>query len=72
MWSNHIFSSKDKEAKSLIFVWFVAQLHSFYELIISQQSDSSGSGAVCYDNFKIEGEKWVQIEREKESMPSCV
>ena len=35
-------------------------------MIISQQSNSSGREAVCYDNFKIEGEKWVQLEGERE------
>ena len=39
---------KDMEAKSLIFVWFVAQLCSISELIRFQQSDSSGRETVIF------------------------
>ena len=60
------------EAESLISNGLQPQLYSFYELIISQQSDPSSREAVCHDNFKIEGEKWVQLEGERESMSSCV
>ena len=54
------------EIKSLIFDGLQPQLYSFCELIISQQSDSRGRGAVCHDNFEIEWGKWVQLERERE------
>ena len=47
------------------------QLYSFCELIISQQSNSSGKEAVCYDNYKIEGKKWVQLEGERVCPAVC-
>ena len=56
------------EAESLIFDGLQLQLYSISELIVFQQNDSSGGEAVCHDNFKIEGEKWVQLEGERESM----
>ena len=36
-----------------------------------QQNDSSGREAVCHDNFKIEGEKWVQLEGERVCPTVC-
>ena len=50
---------------SLISDGLQPQLYSFCELIISQQSDPSGRKAVFHDNFKIKGEKWVQLEGER-------
>ena len=35
------------------------QLYSISELIEFQQNDSSGKEAICHDDFKIEGEKWM-------------
>ena len=56
MWSNHILNNvnlKKRKQSHLSLYDLYPQLYSFCELIISQQSDSSGSGAVCHDNFKI-------------------
>ena len=47
------------------------QLYSFCELIISQQNDPSGRETVFHDNFKIEGEKWVQLEGERVCPAVC-
>ena len=60
------------EAESLISDGLQPQLYSFYELIISQQSDPSGREAVCHDNFKIERKNWVQLEGEREYVQLCV
>ena len=36
------------------------------------QNDFSGGEAVCHDNFKIEVEKWVELEGEREYVQLCV
>ena len=56
---------------SLISDGLQPQLYSFCELIISQQNDSSGREAVCHNNFKIEGGKWVQLEGERVCPAVC-
>ena len=58
MSSNHILNNvnlKIRKQGHLSLYDLYPQLYSFCELIISQQSNSSGKEAVCYDNFKIEG-----------------
>ena len=59
------------EAESLISNGLQPQLYSISELIGFQQNDSSGKEAVCHNNFKIEGEKWVQLEGEKVCPAVC-
>ena len=75
MWSNHVLNDVNLKIwkQSHLFLYGLQpQLYSFCELIISQQSDSSSREAICHDNFKIEEEKLVQLERQRAYAQLCV
>ena len=60
------------EVESLISNGLQPQWCSINEQTKSLQNDFSGREAVCHDNFKIEGKKWVQLEEEREYAQLCI
>ena len=75
MWSNHVLNDINLtiwKQSHLSLYGLQLQLCSISELIVLQQNDFSGGEAVCHDNFKIEGEKWVELEGEREYVQLCV